>query len=78
MSGNESVNRTRYTNLMSGNESVNKMINKNATASTITVQMYRVNKSNNERRCTWTSEENHCAPTFRTDKLLFYKDKQQN
>ena len=34
------------------NESVNKMTNKNAIASAITVQMYRVNKNNNEKR--WT------------------------
>ncbi len=35
------------------------------------VQVYRVNKNNNEERRTWTSDENHCAPkqpTFRTDK----------
>ncbi len=43
--------------------------------------MYKVNKSNNEKRYTCTSDENHCAPeepTFWTDKLLFFKDKQQN
>ena len=46
---------------MWGEKSVNKMTNKNAIASTITVQMYGVNK-NNEKRCTWTSDGNHCAP----------------
>ena len=42
--------------------------------------MYRVNKSNNEKKCTWKSDENLCAPeqlTFRPDKLLLFKDKQQ-
>ena len=67
------LKRTRYTNLMWGNESVNKMTNKNAMFSLYiqcSVQMYRVNKSNNDKRCTWTSDENHCAPeqpTFQTD-----------
>ncbi len=50
---------------MWGNESVNKMTNKNATAFTITVQMYRVNNSNNEKRYIWTSDENRCAPKFK-------------
>ena len=73
------LKRTRYTYLMWGNGSVNKMTNKNPIASTITVHMYRVNKNNNKKKCTWTSDENHCAPkqpTFQTDKLLFFKDKQ--
>ncbi len=33
------------------------MTNKKVTASTITV-----NKNNNKKRCTWISDEIHCAP----------------
>ncbi len=33
---------------------------------TITVQMCRVNNNNN-KRCTGTSDENHCAPSKTTD-----------
>ncbi len=33
-----------------------------ASTKTITVQMYRVNKNNN-KRCTGTRDENHCAPS---------------
>ncbi len=70
------LKRTRYTDLMWGNELVNKMTNKNVRASILTV-----NKNNNKKRFTWTGDDNHCAPTkkptFRKDKLLFFKDKQQ-
>ena len=56
----EEKKKNKYTNLMWANESVNKMTNKSSIASTLAVQMYRVNK-NNEKRCTLTSDENHFA-----------------
>ena len=42
--------------------------------------MYRVNKNNNKKKCTGpsdASDDQVKQPTFRADKLLFFKDTQQ-